>query len=144
MDGSQWSLYSWMERAQLRTRTSFLIPIFSLLIMASALSSAYEIGSGSRAKSSYDLHETFTLAARQCVDEAGGTEPADCSGKLDWVFRQIRKAQPRDKNTEAYAARWPDDPVRMLDRNPSVDAPKGARGNLEIWHVVGCCHLSGL
>ena len=27
---------------------------------------------------------------------------------------------------------------------PSVDAPKGASGNLEIWHVVGCCHLSGL
>lgn len=119
MDASKWSLYSWMERAQLRNRTNLLIPVFGLLLSTSVPSSAFEIGSGSKAKASYDLHETFTLAARQCVEEAGGHEPADCSGKLDWVFGQIRKAQPRDKSTEAYAARWPDDPVRMLDRNPS-------------------------
>ncbi|WP_242128505.1 hypothetical protein [Sphingobium sp. Sx8-8] len=103
----------------MRNRTNLLIPILGLLLLASVPSSAFEIGSGSKAKASYDLHETFTLAARQCVEEAGGNEPADCSGKLDWVLGQIRKAQPKDKSTEAYAARWPDDPVRMLDRDPS-------------------------
>jgi hypothetical protein len=99
----------WFRSAAFLASASLLVP---------ANTSAYEIGSGF-GKKAYDLHETFTTVARECLDAADGKAPSDCSSRLKDVFGRIQQQQPPVALSEAYAARWPDDPTRMLDRAPS-------------------------
>ena len=87
-------------------------------LLGPANTSAYEIGSGF-GKKSYDLHEMFTTVARECLDAADGKAPSDCSSRLQDVFSRIQQRQPGASVSEAYAARWPDDPTRILDKAPS-------------------------
>jgi len=94
--------------------------IVAIGVASSSPSFAYEIGSGSLAKSSYNLHETMTQVARECVDSYQGKEPISCEHLLEQaVERTQQMPNAYAIGSEPYAARWPDDPVRMLINNPS-------------------------
>lgn len=81
---------------------------------------AYEIGSGSKAKKGYNLHESFTAAAQKCLEANDGTEPGDCLPYLSTAISgATESAKSYPVTSLPYSARWPDDPVRMLDRDPS-------------------------
>lgn len=94
--------------------------IVAISVASSSASFAYEIGSGSLAKSSYNLHETMTAVARECVDSYQGKEPISCEHLLEQaVERAEQTPNAYTIGSEPFAARWPDDPVRMLNKNPS-------------------------
>lgn len=94
--------------------------IAAIVLATGSPSFAYEIGSGSRAKKSHNLHETMTRAARECVDSYNGKEPISCEHLLEQAIeRAERTPKAYAIGSEPYAARWPDDPLRMLNKNPS-------------------------
>src|SRR5437868_4987333 len=82
------------------------------LAFVPSLATASQIGS-SFGKKTLNLHETFTALARTCANAARPERPSDCRN----YFSRIAEARMiRDRsNAEAYSARWPDDPTRMLD-----------------------------
>lgn len=99
---------------------TFAAAIVAIVLAIGSPSFAYEIGSGSRAKKSHNLHETMTKAARECVDSYQGREPVNCEHLLEQAIeRAERTPKAYAIGSEPYAARWPDDPLRMLDKNPS-------------------------
>jgi len=89
--------------------------IFVAAIFVATPAGAYQIGSHSRLAPLYDLHESFTAAARRCLG-AGDRRPEDCSALVEQASRASTKHQATPANTEEYASRWADDPTRMLDR----------------------------
>lgn len=61
------------------------------------------------------IHEAMTALAEDCVDQYGGVEPYDCSG---YYAEHLAYYSNLDYRSPVYlrsmAARWPDDPERML------------------------------
>lgn len=94
---------------------------------ATAPAAAYQIGSHVPTREYYNLHETFTSVARQCLG-ATGNPPADCSSRFGAVAQTMAKRQGTPANTDEYASRWPDDPTRMLDLDPTK-----ARFGILLW-----------
>jgi|GEM_PF-2754046 len=72
---------------------------------------AYEIGS--RIPPYYDLHESITDAASRCGRNK--QLPVNCVALLNRVLSTTRQRQRPAGNNDSYAARWSDDPARMLD-----------------------------
>jgi hypothetical protein len=121
-----------------------IFKIFAAAIAVATPASAYQIGSHSKVAPLYDLHESFTAAARRCLDPTGA-RPIDCSRFVEEASRASVKRQAPPANTEEYGSRWPDDPTRMLDRTLSqiriglqlhTDCQRALRGDRSI-DVVG-------
>jgi hypothetical protein len=90
----------------------------SLALAVAVPAAAYQIGSGSIAKKGFDLHETFTALARTCLS-AGLAQGVGCTSLFPEVSQKSMQMKAKASNSEPYASRWPDDPTRMLDRDPS-------------------------
>jgi hypothetical protein len=73
-----------------------------------------QIGSSVPGKKAWNLHETFTAIARDCVTAARPNLPRNCVQLFPQIRERTRQEQDQS-NVEAYSARWPDDPTRMLD-----------------------------
>lgn len=100
--------------------------VMAAAMFAATAASASQIGSGSVAKKSYDVHETMTRAAQECVEAYDKAFPVDCSDRFGSVLERVRLAQApapppsaREEEKIRYSARWPDDPIRMLDKERS-------------------------
>jgi hypothetical protein len=92
-----------------------IVKIFAVIAAVAAPAAAYEIGSGIPVPKRYwNLHETFTTIAGECVRPNGGV-PSDCSSRFAEVKGRARRRQARPENIDSYASRWPDDPMRLLD-----------------------------
>lgn len=92
--------------------------IGATILCAGAPALAYQIGSASIAKKGYDLHESFSRVARSCLDSGAATK-GGCASYFPEALRLTGQRKSRAANDEPYASRWPDDPTRMLDRDPS-------------------------
>lgn len=88
------------------------------LIAVAVPAAAYQIGSNVPKARFYDLHETFTAVAQNCL-RRGQERPQDCSSLFGQISGLTKIQERRDYESLQYASRWPDDPTRMLERYPS-------------------------
>lgn len=97
--------------------------ILALVLVGTAVAtSAYEIGSKSRAKQTWDLHETMTALAVECSNN-GTVQPSNCIAGWHPVKHPIRRLTVKSQHDKTTliedSSRWSDDPTRQLDRTPS-------------------------
>jgi len=97
--------------------------LMALALVGTAVAAgAYEIGSKSRAKQTWDLHETMTALAVECSNN-GAVRPSNCIEGWDAVKHPIRRRTVKSQHDKTSpvedASRWSDDPTRQLDRTPS-------------------------
>lgn len=78
---------------------------------------ASEIGSGGSIEEArgFNIHETITDLALECVERSEG-RPEDCSDLHSEIAARAEQNRPEETLTLAYATRWPDDPLRILDQ----------------------------
>jgi hypothetical protein len=76
---------------------------------------AFQIGSGVKLKPAFDLHETFTAVAEECVKAALPKMPENCVSRYSDALVRAARRQAVPANNDSYASRWPDDPFRLLD-----------------------------
>lgn len=97
---------------------SFLVRtrILAVAIVVAAMpAAAYEIGSGIPIPKQYwNLHETFTTVADECVRNSDGV-PQNCAYRFANAIDRARQRQADPENIDSYASRWSDDPMRLLD-----------------------------
>lgn len=90
----------------------------AMITLVAVPAAAYQIGSHVPTKEYFNLHETITSVATECLGPAT-VRPSDCSSRFGEIGRRTRQRQGSPDNSFEYASRWPDDPTRMLDRYPS-------------------------
>lgn len=95
-----------------------VVGVFAALIAISVPAFGYKIGSAIPTKEADNLHETFTAVAGECLRARGW--PADCSDLLPAANDRATKHRGHPNDSVEYASRWPDDPTRMLDAEPSA------------------------
>lgn len=104
---------------------------FAAVVFAS-VASASEIGSRNAARSTWDVHETISMLAAQCVSAAPATKPENCDPQPRSILDRVEQSDAKSlaKNLDptredfsryySLASRWSDDPLRMLESGSST------------------------
>ena len=132
----------------MRPKMKFLysIPMGLAAFCVHGTANASEIGSGGSIEKgrALDIHETITDLALECVQRSAA-RPADCSDLHPKIKDKAAANRREDTQTQSYAARWPDDPQRVLDQTstqirfglPLLEGCKTAFENGEAINRVG-------
>lgn len=85
--------------------------------------SASEIGSSNPVRATWDVHETISLIATRCADVP--VKPETCNPGPRSILDLVEQSEGKSNSSEsdhyfAHAARWSDDPLRMLDHKLST------------------------
>ena len=97
-------------------QTIFASLLILLLLISNPAFAVSEIGSGSRAKKTYDVHESITRIAEFCVIRSLG-KPENCADLFPFLRSYSKRAITTFPGEFVHAVRWPDDSLRQLDRN---------------------------